>query len=91
MIPSFCYEKAFKVLMSITIIAVLGITGIAWAQILENSERSIENALELEKRYVPIYELMPQIYTNIEKLQGDVNNNHDNIIIICTTIGAPCK
>lgn len=90
-LPEFCYQKAFWIILGIMVTVVTTTGGIVYAVVLDNQNRSIENAKELEKRYVPIYELMPQIYTDLDRLRDDTKKNHDNILIICTTLGAPCK
>lgn len=74
-LPPFCYEKAFKVSMSIMLIAIMGITGIAWAQIMENTAQSIENAKELAVREAPVKKI-------------DVT--YDNVLILCEKLDASC-
>lgn len=83
MAPKFCYEKMFWIVVTVLSTSVISTFGVIWGEVQSLEEKVNINFTELEKRTVPIYEQLPEI-------QKTVNNNHDNLILICGKLEINC-
>jgi len=75
-IPSFCYRKAFWVILGLMVTGGLSVGSWGWALVDEVKDTSIENKVEIAQNR-SIISMIPDIYYNQ--------------IVICESLNLPCR